>query len=157
MPQKIKPLAFTAQEIDDLTDQWSDLEIAFRYQLAYSAVRKARITHGVKTFTQKTGLVKIGLTGELRKKGSVRGAVRDDGLVEDYFARIDSPEKAYWLGLLMAMVGSRSEEAYPRKLGSRSKQMTLTCWRNSNVPSVTQDGLSTKSTEGLSSMTAAAL
>lgn len=117
MPSKPKPLAFSAEELDKLTDQWSDLEIAFRFGLAYSAVRKARLTYGLKTFTQKTGLVKIGLTGELRPKGSVRGAVRSDSLQDDYFAVVDTHEKAYWLGLLMADGWACLRNGVPKEIG----------------------------------------
>jgi len=117
MPVPIKPLAFTAEEINALTDQWSDLEIAAQHRLAYSAVRKARLAHGVKTFTQKTGLVRIAETGELRRKGSVRGAVRTDGLQDDYFACIDNPEKAYWIGLLMADGWVTLREGVPKEVG----------------------------------------
>lgn len=117
MPSPAKPLAFTAEEISALTDQWSDLEIATRHGLAYSAVRKARLTHGVKTFTQKTGLVRIAKTGELRRKGSVRGAVRTDALADDYFACIDNPEKAYWVGLLMADGWAVLRDGIPKEVG----------------------------------------
>ena len=102
MPQPSLPIAFTKEEIDELTDKWSDKEIAERTGYAYSRVRKARLHYGLKTFTQKTGLVKIGATGETRRKGSVRGAVRMDGLNDRFFEKINTPTKAYWLGFLLA-------------------------------------------------------
>ena len=116
-PLPEKPLAFTKGEIDDLTSRWSDAEIASRLGIAYSAVRKARIAHGIQTFTQKTGLVKIRETGELRPKGSVRGVVRSDGLDDRYFEKIDSPEKAYWLGLLVADGWVSSRAGVPKEVG----------------------------------------
>lgn len=117
MPQACKPLNFSYDELNALTDQWSDLEIAFRHGLAYSAVRKARIHYGIKTFTQKTGLVRIGETGELRPKGSVRGAIRSDGLRDDYFQFIDEPEKAYWLGALLADGWVTLRNGRPKEVG----------------------------------------
>jgi hypothetical protein len=102
MPPASKPLDFSYDDLNALTDKWSDLEIAFRHGLSYAAVRKARVHYGIKTFTQKTGMVRIGETGEIRPKGSVRGAVRTDGLRDDFFRVIDEPEKAYWLGALLA-------------------------------------------------------
>lgn len=116
-PAPEKPLAFTKAEIDLLTNKWSDAEIGVRLGLAYSAVRKARLFHGVQTFTQKTGLVKIGETGELRPKGSVRGAVRQDELDDRYFAEIDAPEKAYWIGLLLADGWVCCRNEVPKEVG----------------------------------------
>lgn len=112
-----KPLAFTREEIDALTDTMSDMEISFKTGHAYSAVRKARLHFGVKTFTQKTGLVRIGETGELRPKGSVRGAVRSDGLIDDFFRCIDEPVKAYWLGALLADGWVSHRGGRPKEVG----------------------------------------
>jgi hypothetical protein len=110
-------LAFTKEQIDKLTDELTDTEIATLTGIAYSAVRRARLFYNVKTFTQKTGLVKIKETGELRKKGSVRGVIRSDGLIIDYFKEIDTPEKAYWLGLLLADGWTTCRNNIPKEVG----------------------------------------
>jgi hypothetical protein len=117
MPQASKPLNFSYAELDALTDNWSDLEIAFRLNISYAAVRRARIHYKIKTFTQKTGLIRIGETGELRPKGSVRGAVRTDGLRDDFFQSIDEPEKAYWLGALLADGWVTLRDGRPKEVG----------------------------------------
>lgn len=117
MPQQTKPLPFSYEELDRLTDSMSDLEISFLTGHSYAAVRKARLAHGLKTFTQKTGLVRIAETGELRRKGSVRGAVRSDGLIDDYFREVDSPNKAYWLGALYADGWVTLRNGVPKETG----------------------------------------
>lgn len=110
-------LAFTKEEIEQLTNEFSDSEIANLKGIAYSAVRKARLFYGVKTFTQKTGLVRIKETGELRRKGSVRGVLRSDNLIVDYFKDIDTPEKAYWLGMLLADGWVTCRNNVPKEVG----------------------------------------
>lgn len=110
-------LFFSKEEIDNLTDNWSDLEIAKKFGISYATVRKARIAHNVKTFTQKTGLVRIAETGELRKKGSVRGVIRQDNLDVTYFSAIDTPKKAYWLGMLLADGWSTLRNGVPKEVG----------------------------------------
>lgn len=117
MPQAAKPIAFSYEELDTLTDKMSDMEISFQTGHSYAVVRKARLHHGIKTFTQKTGLVKIGETGELRPKGSVRGAVRDDALRDDFFQKIDDPAKAYWLGALIADGWTTLRNGRPKEVG----------------------------------------
>ncbi|KZR64315.1 hypothetical protein [Prochlorococcus sp. MIT 1306] len=117
MPQLPLSIAFTKEEIDLLTDKWSDSEISSHTGYAYSRVWKARRHHGVKTFTQKTGNIKIGKTGEIRKKGSVRGAIREDNLDDHYFENIDSPVKAYWLGVLLADGWSSLRGGVPKEVG----------------------------------------
>jgi hypothetical protein len=108
---------FLYNELDYLTDHWSDSEIAKRLGLSYALVRKERIQYGIQTFTQKTGMVRMKETGELRPRGSVRGVIRKDGLIEDYFKEIDSNEKAYWLGALMADGWSTLRNGKPKEIG----------------------------------------
>lgn len=122
MPTAAKPLAFSREELEALTDQWSDKEIAIRFNLAYSAVRKARIHFGIKTFTQKTGMVRIAATGELRPKGSVRGAKRKDGLDDEFFKVINNKEKAYWLGALFSDGWVTLRDGKPKEVGLAVKQ-----------------------------------
>ena len=110
-------LFFTKEQINCLTDNWSDLEIAKKLNISYATVRSARIAHDVKTFTQKTGLVRIAKTGELRKKGSVRGVVRSDNLDVTYFSSIDTPKKSYWLGMLLADGWSTLRNGVPKEVG----------------------------------------
>jgi hypothetical protein len=117
MPSIDDQIFFTKEEIDHLTDNWSDLEIAKKLNISYAKVRKARVIHNVKTFTQKTGLVRIEKTGELRKKGSVRGVARSDNLDVTYFSSINTPKKAYWLGMLLADGWSTLRNGVPKEIG----------------------------------------
>lgn len=110
-------LNISFEDLDELTNTYNDHEIAKLLGSNYCSVATLRASYGVKTFTQKTGLIKIAATGEVRKKGSVRGAVRTDGLKEDYFCLIDTPEKAYWLGLLFADGWVSFRKGQPKELG----------------------------------------
>lgn len=113
---------FSYEELDSLTSCMSDTEIASSLGISYAVVRDARIHFGLKTFTQKTGLVRIKATGELRPKGSVRGVVRRDGLKVDYFRSIDEPEKAYWLGALLADGWVCTRGGRPKEVGLAVKE-----------------------------------
>jgi len=59
-------------------------------------------------------------TKELRPVGSVRGAIRRDGLDDCYFQDIDSEEKAYWIGLLLA-------DGWTTLRGDKPKEVGLAC------------------------------
>lgn len=111
---------FSFQELDLLTSSFSDLEIAEKFKLSYATVYKERKFYGIKTFTQKTGFVKMKGTKELRPIGSVRGAIRKDGLNDCYFESIDSEEKAYWIGLLLA-------DGWTTLRGDKPKEVGLAC------------------------------
>lgn len=119
------PLKISFEELDKLTDSYNDREIARLLNSNYATVNAIRNQYGIKTFTQKTGLVKIGLTGELRKKGSVRGAVRTDGLKENYFLTIDEPNKAYWLGMLFADGWVSYRNGVPKETGLAFKSTDI--------------------------------
>jgi hypothetical protein len=108
---------FSFQELDLLTNSFSDLEIAEKLKISYATVYKERKFYGIKTFTQKTGLIKIQGTGELRPLGSVRGAIRKDGLNDCYFETVNSEEKAYWIGLLLADGWTTLRDGKPKEVG----------------------------------------
>lgn len=118
MPRKPKVL-ISAEELDKLTSQYSDREIGEMFGLPPGSIIKRRYKYGVKSFTEKTGLVKINgqtMTKEEKMlnlirplaptehvlKGLPNPKVRAYSFDQRFFQNIDTEVKAYFLGFIAA-------------------------------------------------------
>jgi len=111
MPRKPNPyLAFSVEELEALTDEYTDWEISKKYGTGskshFTVFRYwLRDSKGIdlKSYERKHGKRKTKLYEpqpqgtRLRAKSYVQ-----EGLNENYFSVIDTPVKAYWIGLLLA-------------------------------------------------------
>lgn len=92
----------TKEELDELTSLYSDAEISRSFGLSRTAATHARKKHGILSYAQKKGERKYKDVYE-EKPGAKRVfSYRKNGANENFFADIDSPRKAYWLGLMAA-------------------------------------------------------
>ncbi len=79
-----------------------DKLISTLLEIHYPKFWSWRKGYNLKTYKQRYRKIVMHSTGEKRCPGSVRGVVRDDKLDVEYFSKIDTAEKAYWLGLFYA-------------------------------------------------------
>lgn len=86
-------------QLEHLTTQYSDIEIAAMWNCKHGTVRYQRLKKGIPSFTERTGQMKDVLTGVSRRRGT-HNQQNSDSLKVDYFHKIDTPEKAYWIGML---------------------------------------------------------
>lgn len=90
------------EELDALTDRFSDAEIASNLGLTRTAVTYWRKKLNVKSFSQKQGVRKYKDFYEPKENAKRVFSYKKLGVNESYFSKIDTQAKAYWLGLLMA-------------------------------------------------------
>jgi len=123
MPLKQNPFhAFSLEELEALTDKYTDWEISQMYgtgsKTHFTAHRYwLRDGKGIelKSYEQKHGKRKAKLY-EPQPQGTRQRARSyvQEGLNENYFKKIDSPVKAYWIGLLLADGWIVTEQGKPR-------------------------------------------
>jgi len=95
---KIK-FQLTPAELEELASHKSDHEIGELTGVRHGTVRYHRIKNNIPSFTQQTGNMKMRSDGTTQRRGT-HSKESSDSLVVDYFDTIDSPEKAYWIGVL---------------------------------------------------------
>ena len=95
---KIK-FQLTPDELAELASHKSDHEIGELIGVRQGTVRYHRIKNEIPSFTEQTGNMKMRSDGTTRRRGT-HSKESSDSLVVDYFDTIDSPEKAYWIGVL---------------------------------------------------------
>lgn len=86
-------------QLEELTYQYSDHEIAQMWGVGHGSVRYYRMRKNIPSYTQRTGNLKDKLTGIPRRRGT-HNQHNSDSLKVNYFETIDSDEKAYWIGFL---------------------------------------------------------
>jgi len=79
--------------------EYSDEEIGLELGVCQATIRYHRRKHGIPSFTESTGNMKVRATGEARRRGT-HSAESAETLDVGYFSAIDRPEKAYWIGVL---------------------------------------------------------
>lgn len=87
------------EELRELAKSYSDIEIASRFNVRHGTIRYHRIKHGIPSFTKLTGMMKIPNSGEIRRQGT-HTKESSENLKIDYFKEINTPDKAYWIGVL---------------------------------------------------------
>lgn len=92
----------TKEELDELTSLYSDAEISRSFGLSRTATTHARKKHGVLSYAQKKGERKYKDFYEAKPGAKRIFSYRKSGANENFFADIDTPRKAYWLGLMAA-------------------------------------------------------
>lgn len=92
----------TKEELDELTSLYSDAEISRSFGLSRTAATHARKKHGVLSYAQKKGERKYSDVYEAKPGAKRVFSYRKSGANENFFSDIDSPRKAYWLGLIAA-------------------------------------------------------
>jgi intein/homing endonuclease len=104
----------TKETLDQLTDSLSDKEISEMFGLSRTAATHLRKKLGIKSFNEKTGTRKY-LDHYPQNKTRKRAfSFVKEGANENYFHVIDSPRKAYWLGLLYADGWIVTEHSKPK-------------------------------------------
>lgn len=118
MPRKPK-VFISAEQLDELTSSYSDPEIGAMFGLPKGSIIKRRYKYGVKSFTEKTGLIRVNgesvtkynnMLDNVRSlapsehvlKGKSNPKVRKNFFDERFFSVIDSEAKAYFLGFIAA-------------------------------------------------------
>lgn len=96
---QLKLASLSPEWLDARAATSSDHEIAAELGVTQATIRYHRVKHGIPSFTQRTGQMKIKGSWETRRRG-VHSARSSEELNVDYFAEIDTPEKAYWIGVL---------------------------------------------------------
>lgn len=92
----------TKEELEELTSLYSDAEISRSFGLSRTAATYARKKHEVLSYEQKTGKRKYKETYEIKPGAKRAFSYRKSGANEKFFSLIDTPRKAYWLGLIAA-------------------------------------------------------
>lgn len=92
----------TREELDELTSLYSDAEISRSFGLSRTAATHARKKHGVLSYEQKNGKRKYKEAYEIKPGAKRVFSYRRSGANENFFSLIDTPRKAYWLGLIAA-------------------------------------------------------
>lgn len=104
------------EELNQLTDSYSDREIAKILGTSHGTIVRARARFGIQTHREKTGLTNH------RKKDygepDGRWEFQPSGVFKaDYFRSVDTPSKAYWLGYAFADGWSSFRNNKPKELG----------------------------------------
>lgn len=89
----------TAEWLDAKAAVASDHEIGMELGVDGASIRYHRRKHGIPSFTERTGQMKVKGSWEPRRRG-VHTRESSDQLRVDYFDAIDEPVKAYWIGVL---------------------------------------------------------
>lgn len=89
----------TPEELANLALSKSDHEIGELIGVKPGTVRYHRIKNGILSFTEQTGNMKMRSDGSTRRRGT-HSQESSDSLIVNYFDTIDTPEKAYWIGVL---------------------------------------------------------
>jgi len=113
----------TKEELDELTSFYSDAEISESFGMSRTAATYARKKHGVLSFEQKNGKRKYKQVHEIKPDAKRVFSYRKSGANENFFAYIDTPRKAYWLGLIAADGWIVREHAKPTGFGLALKEM----------------------------------
>ena len=95
---KVK-FSITPEKLAYLASYNSDLEIGKMLGVRHGTVRYHRVKNGILSFTEQTGNMKMRSDGSTRRRGT-HSQKSSDSLVVNYFDTIDSPQKAYWIGVL---------------------------------------------------------
>lgn len=95
-----KKVTVDPKVLETLTFQFSDTQIAKQLNLAVSTVFSLRKKYGIRSFTEKTESRQGRLTGEILLPGEGTPHKNLDSPESLYFAEIDTPRKAYFLGLI---------------------------------------------------------
>lgn len=96
-------MRFTQEQLEELTNTFSDIEIGQQFGCRHGTVRYYRVKYGIKSYTEKTNNCKSTSEGKVRRRGTTDFSDENpDNLIVDYFQNIDTPDKAYWIGLLAA-------------------------------------------------------
>lgn len=119
-PTSKAKIVFTKDELNKLTDSYSDQEIADLNNIWLSQVRRSRLKLEVKSFYEKTGKIKskglvttksddarsridkLHLASWEAMRGRPQPKSRTNFYNEVFFENIDSESKAYALGLILA-------------------------------------------------------
>jgi len=94
------PFEISSEELDNLTNQFSDTELSKLLGITISTVFLWRKRYGIQSFTQKKGCKKSRKTGAVLKPGEGVYHKHLDDLNRTYFDVIDTEKKAYFFGLL---------------------------------------------------------
>ena len=106
--------SLTKESLDQLTDSLSDKEISEMFGLSRTAATHLRKKFEVKSFNEKTGSRKyLEHYPQSGQRQRAFGFVKE-GANENYFYAIDTPRKAYWLGLLYADGWIVTEHSVPK-------------------------------------------
>ena len=89
----------TPEELANLALSKSDHEISELIGVKPGTVRYHRLKNGILSFTEQTGNMKMRSDGSTRRRGT-HSRESSDSLIVNYFDTIDTPEKAYWIGVL---------------------------------------------------------
>lgn len=89
-------------ELDKMTDTMTDAEISAMFELSRTAATHARNRFGIKSHAEKTGQRRYRESYAIKPGAKRAFSYRKSGANERYFQRIDTPRRAYWLGLLLA-------------------------------------------------------
>lgn len=92
----------TKEELDELTSLYSDAEISRSFGLSRTAATYARKKHGVLSYEQKNKKRKYKDAYEIKPGAKRVFSYRKSGANENFFSSVDTPRKAYWLGLIAA-------------------------------------------------------
>lgn len=119
-PTSKSKVVFTKEQLDMLTSEYSDIEIALMFNVWQTQVTKNRIKYNIKSYYQKTGLIKVAgkaitktedALSRIDKlhaasweamRGRPQPKSRKNFYDESFFETIDTEEKAYTLGLIVA-------------------------------------------------------
>lgn len=93
---------FTLEQMQVLALRYTDAYISKLTGISYDKVVTCRTFYKIPPYIEHSGYATSSLTGEIRRKGSFKGLLRSDNLDQEFFKIIDTPEKAYWLGFLLA-------------------------------------------------------
>lgn len=127
--------SLTKECLDGLTDSLSDKEISEMFGLSRTAATHLRKKFGVKSFNEKTGARKYSdhYPQDAQRKRAF-GFVKE-GADENYFHTVDTPRKAYWLGLLYADGWIVTEHSIPKgfSIALHQKDKYLLEWLASDL------------------------
>lgn len=95
-------LEISEETVRKLASEWSDTQAAKLLGIATSSFFVLRKRHGIQSFTKSTGCRRSLQGGQLLHPGQGTAHPWHRDLRVDCFQNIDSPDKAYYLGLLAA-------------------------------------------------------
>jgi hypothetical protein len=98
-PKTLKLAALDPAWLRQQATERSDREIGLELGVTQATIRYHRRKHGIPSYTELTGNMKVHATGEARRRGT-HSSASSEALDVGYFTEIDVPEKAYWIGVL---------------------------------------------------------
>jgi hypothetical protein len=114
--------SISKEELDQLTDVYTDAEISAKFGFSRTAATYFRKKYNIRSYSEKTGNRKYKDFYPTKSNQKRVFSYKKNGANENYFELLDTNRKAYWLGLIAADGWIVTEKKKPTGFGIALKK-----------------------------------